>query len=350
VPNIRFHRRRSVDFLLRFKILDNNLGLETGGIHTIHEFSLFCPIQLLYRILNLSELFRTLFLPFFDTSIHWWIQQHHQLLMTRELVVQRTVAPNPQGYLEVNLEFRIARALSLEAEKVDARTNRIYCPVLDASRTSSAYGMMALPSTNQAGLDAWSKALGLPKVAVRAFAYSSGSASSIVTNEIKKSFDDKKVDTGNIIKLKRGVHTGIMGKGFFDQNVFNDFIWTLHPNLKDTTIDNAFLHSTDAEGLYVGSDMIKVIMTFNTQQSKVLFKGVGPTLSKVEMEELLIGYMGQKVTLNPNLPKETIQAISVRDMHDLYKYGVFPAFAEDELLAAGLINGSAVALTGVSSL
>jgi hypothetical protein len=81
-----------------------------------------------------------------------------------------------------------------------------------------------------------------------------------------------------------------------------------------------------------------------------LFKGVGPTMSKVEMEELLIGYMGQKVTLNPNLPKETIQAISVRDMHDLYKYGVFPAFAEDELLAAGLINGSAVALTGVSSL
>jgi hypothetical protein len=141
-----------------------------------------------------------------------------------------------------------------------------------------------------------------------------------------------------------------MGEGFFDQDVFNNFIWTLHPDLKEKAIDNAFLHSTDAEGIYVGSDMLKVIITHNKEQSNAWFKGVGPSLSKFEMEELLIGRMGQDVTLNPEeKPEETIQAISVRDMHDLYKYGVFPAFAEDRLLAAGLIDESSVALTGVSS-
>jgi hypothetical protein len=265
-------------------------------------------------------------------------------------MVQRTITTNAHGYREVNLDFRIARALALEAEKVDARKDRIHCPVLDASRTSAAYGMMALPSTDQAGLDQWSDALGISKSAVEGIAYLSGPWYSVVSNKFKKSFDDKEVNTGTIISMKSGVHTGIMGEGFFDQNVFNIFIWTLHPNLQETTIDNAFLHSKDADGIYVSSDMLEVILTHNEGKSDAWFKGVGPSISKFEMEKLLLGRMGQDVTLNPEeKPEETIRAISVRDMHDLYKYGVFPAFAEDQLLVAGLIKESAVALTGVRS-
>jgi hypothetical protein len=89
--------------------------------------------------------------------------------MIRELA-QRTVATNAHVYREVNLDFRIARAQALEADKVDAKKDRIRCPVLDASRTISAYGMMALPDTDQAGLDQWSEALELPKVDVQAIA------------------------------------------------------------------------------------------------------------------------------------------------------------------------------------
>jgi hypothetical protein len=265
-------------------------------------------------------------------------------------MVQRSIVTNAHGYREVNLEFRIARALALEADKVDAKKDRIRCPVLDAARSSSAYGMMSLPTTDQAGLDQWSEALELSKPAVETIAYMSGPWYSIVSNKIKKSFDDKEVNTGTIMKMKNGVHTGVMGEGFFDQDVFNNFIWTLHPNLKETAIDNAFLHSKDAEGVYVGSDMLEVILTHNDSKSDAWIKGAGPAISKFEMEKLLIGRMGQEVTLNPEeKPGETSQAISARDMHDLYKYGVFPAIREDQLLAAGLIKESAVALTGVSS-
>jgi hypothetical protein len=264
--------------------------------------------------------------------------------------VERTVAANAQGYLEVNLEFRIARAEALEADKVDARKDLNRCPVLDASRKTSAYGMMALPSTDQAGLDQWIEALKLPKHIIRFLAFSSGPLSSLVSNQITKSFDLDEVNTGIIMHMKKGVHTGIVGEGFYDQDAFDDFITTLHPDLKGTAIDNDFLHSTDAEGYYVGNNRLKAIMTYNKEQSNALFKGMGLTISTTEMGFLLINRLGQDVTLNPEEKREkTIQAISVRDMHDLYKYGVFPAFVEDRLLAAGLIDESSVALTGVSS-
>jgi hypothetical protein len=265
-------------------------------------------------------------------------------------MVQRSIASNAHGYREVNLEFRIARALALEADKVDVKKDRIRCPVLDASRSTSAYGMMALATTDQAGLDQWSEAWELPESAVELIAYLSGPWYSIIPNKIKKSFDDKQVNTGTIVKMKKGIHTGVLGEGFFDQDVFNNFIWTLHPNLKETAIDNAFLHSKDADFVYVGSDMLEVIMTHNDSKSNAWIKGAGPAISKFEMEKLLLGHMGQEVTLNPEgKPGETSQAISVRDMHDLYKYGVFPAIKEDQLLAAGLIKESAVAFTGISS-
>jgi hypothetical protein len=265
-------------------------------------------------------------------------------------MVQRSIVTNAHGYREVNLEFRTARALALEADKVDAKKDRIRCPVLDASRTSSAYGMMALPTTDQAGLDQWSEGLGISKAAVESIAYLSGPWYSIVSNRINKTFDENEVNTGTVMKMKNGVHTGVMGEGYFDQDVFNNFIWTLHPNLKETSIDNAFLHSKDADVIYVGSEMLEVILAHNESKSKAWIKSTGPFISKFEMEKLLIGRMGQEVTLNPKeKPEETSQAISVRDMHDLYKYGIFPAVTEDQLLAAGLIKESAVAFTAVSS-
>ena len=61
------------------------------------------------------------------------------------------------------------------------------------------------------------------------------------------------------------------------------------------------------------------------------------------MEKLLLKRLGQNINLNR---KDPVNAISLRDLHDLYKYGVFPAPIEDQLLKAGLIHETSVAMTG----
>jgi len=269
--------------------------------------------------------------------------------------VKRSVLTNAKGYREVDLVFRKARALALEAAQVHRRPGRIHCPVLDASRTSCAYGMKCLKTTDQDGLDQWSDGLGLPKSAVRIIAYLSGPWYKAIGNKIKGTFDEEGVNIGLVKSLKKEVHTGIISEGFFDQEIFNNFIWTIHPNLKGTSIDNAFLHSNAADDVYVSSDSLETIVEHNIGKSSASWnKGLGPKMSQLEMEKLLLGHLGQSIPrTNDDSPTSTsttgeVQAISVRDMHDLYKYGVFPVVQEGQLLEAGLIEETSVAITGAA--
>ena len=56
------------------------------------------------------------------------------------------------------------------------------------------------------------------------------------------------------------------------------------------------------------------------------------------MRSLLLGTLAQPVVLDPHHPSKTVTAIHLRDVHDLYKYGIMPAVAEERLNVAGLLT------------
>ena len=257
--------------------------------------------------------------------------------------IARKVVTNSSGYQEVELEFRKVRAAALEAAKIDQRSNRIHCPALDASRTDGAYGSKALPGTDREALDKWSDAFGLPRGAVAGIAFASGPWYSVPLQAGQGQFDESKVNTGLVKSMKHGVHTGILSKGTFDQDTLNQFVWKVLPQLSEKPIDKDLLYSDAANDLYVSGDKLDLIMEFNLEQSNSALKKMGAGLSKFEMEKLLLKKLGQNINLNQKNP---VNAISLRDLHDFYKYGVFPAPVEDQLLKAGLIQETSVAMTG----
>jgi YVTN family beta-propeller protein len=53
-------------------------------------------------------------------------------------LVERKILTDAHGYREVSLDYRIARAAMLDTRGVGARTGRIACPGLDASRSGPA--------------------------------------------------------------------------------------------------------------------------------------------------------------------------------------------------------------------
>ena len=74
------------------------------------------------------------------------------------------------------------------------------------------------------------------------------------------------------------------------------------------------------------------------RKSGWLARKIGLALSTFEMRVLLLGTLAQPVVLDPRRPSETVNAIHLRDVHDLYKYGLLPAAAEERLNAAGLLT------------
>jgi len=61
-------------------------------------------------------------------------------------------------------------------------------------------------------------------------------------------------------------------------------------------------------------------------------------MSNFEMESLLLGVLGQPVTIDSDGSKKQVQAILVRDIHDLYKYGILPAHVEEKMQAVDLLD------------
>jgi len=248
----------------------------------------------------------------------------------------RTVQINAQGYREVSLAYRYARAAALDARGVGEGDGKITCPMLEASRSKSAYGAMALPSTDRRGLNAWSDAVGISSWGIRLIAFLSGKPLEIPGNFIFGRFDDRHVNVGFIRSIKNGVSTGVLATGRFSSSALSRFIWELLPEHDGVEMSEPFLYSEAANGIYLYDSDLPAIVGYNVANAKAsrLTTFLGRQMSYFEMSRLLLGVLAQEIVTAAG---ETKRAILVRDVHDLYKFGWIPVHVEDRLVSAGLI-------------
>eukprot|EP00980_Cylindrotheca_fusiformis_P007145 scaffold1501_cov130-Cylindrotheca_fusiformis.AAC.14 len=268
------------------------------------------------------------------------------------------------GYKEVSLEFRIQRAKVVQ-ENASHTDNRLRCPVLDASLRSDIYGLKALPSTDRKGLEQWCKGLGAEdQVDLFAkIAYLSGPFLHFFRNKRNQSFDEGEINTGFIVKSKNNVNTAILRNEKYDQDKLNELVWAIFPELKEKkqVVDESFLYADNKEAnLLIREDKIGTIVEHNRTNSDSCSKWLGSKLSESGEFGPLLKLLGQPITAETKDEKDkkggkddakgkTVQALSLRDLHDLYKYGLFPAPLEERFLSSGLIQESSIALTGKSA-
>ncbi len=254
--------------------------------------------------------------------------------------IKRSTQTNIHGYREVSLDYRIARSAALDAKQIGAKTGRIACPMVEASRSESAYGRMALAATDKKHLDEWTRAIGIGSLGIKSIAYLSGPLSKILRNVIHGRFDDKAINTGLIRSIKHGVNTGVLAQSSFSQEAMNTFVWSFHPELKDLEISQEWLYSEAGATLYLDHTLIPKVVAYNRANAKAskIKTWLGTKMSGFEMTQLLVGVLAQEIVLDKSKPKKTVKAILVRDIYDLYKYGWIPALVEEKLAAAGLLN------------
>jgi len=261
--------------------------------------------------------------------------------MTMSLV-ERKVLKDAHGYREVALHYRIARAAMLDTRGVSARTGRIACPGLDASRSNHAYGVFALPGTKAKDLKAWSDALGVNSLGIKTVAYLSGPFWRTPVDFVGGEFDDREVNSGILRSLKRRTNTGILTSGTFNQEALNALVWAARPDLNGIPMTNGWLYSEQSSSQYLDMSMLPAIRAHNARNADQKFgwlaRTIGLFLSTFEVRSLLLGTLAQPVVLDRHNPSKTVNAIHLRDVHDLYKYGVMPAVAEERLNVAGLLT------------
>lgn len=251
--------------------------------------------------------------------------------------IKRKVYVRKDGYKEVAINYRKARAAILDAKKVGHRSGRIVCPMVEASRNKSFYPEMLLGETTSKGIEIWSEALQIDSQLVKAIAFLSGPLVNAPRNVIRGHFDDQKINNGFIHTLKRGVHTGILGRGTFSQAHLNTFVWSFRPDLEGISMTNKWLYSEMADDLFLDLSHLDIILEHNKNNAPSEQIGVGLKMNRFEMEDLLLGVLGQPITQEKKV-KNTVQSILVRDIHDLYKYGILPAHVENKLKAANLLS------------
>lgn len=268
-------------------------------------------------------------------------------------LVKRTVLADAQGYREVDLDYRIARAAMLDACDAGHATGRIACPGLDASRSSKVYGKAALPGTTAKDLKAWADALGVNSLGIKTVAYLSGPLRTTPLAFLRGQFDDREVNTGFLRSLKRRTNTGILSNGTFNQEALDSLIWAVRPKLKGTSMTSDWLYSEQSSGQYLDMSMLPAIRAHNARNAGREFgwlaRAFGLFLSTFEMRSLLLGTLSQPVVLDARNPAKQVNAIHLRDVHDLYKYGIMPAVAEERLNAAGLLAFPPVYSGGMGS-
>ena len=254
--------------------------------------------------------------------------------------IKRRTQTHVNGYQEVSLDYRIARAAALDAKQVGAKTGRIACPMVEASRSNSAYGQKILAATDKKYLNKWTKAIGINSFGIRIVAYISGPLSSGLKNLIRGRFNDQEINTGFVRAIHNGVETRILEQGEFSQQAMNAFVWSFHPKLQNQEINEKYLYSDAGETLYLNHTMLSKVIAYNKANAKAgkLKTWFGTKLIGFEMDKLLLGILAQDIILNKNQPNETVKAILVRDIYDFYKYGWLPVLVEDKLVAAGLLN------------
>jgi hypothetical protein len=256
-------------------------------------------------------------------------------------LVERKILTDAHGYREVALDYRIARAAMLDTREVSARTGRIACPGLDASRSDYAYGQFALPGTKGKDLKAWSDALDVNSIGIKLVAYLSGPSRGIPQAFLRGQFDDREVNTGWLRSQKRGTNTGILTSGTFNKEALTALVRAARPDLKGMAMTSAWLYSEQSASQYLDTYMLPAIRAHNARNADQKFgwlaRKIGLILSMFEVEKLLLGTLAQPIP-DPRDPSKTVNAIHLRDVHDLYKYGILPAVAEERLNAAGLLT------------
>jgi len=254
-------------------------------------------------------------------------------------VVERQVITNAQDYREVSQPYRIYRSRELRLKPL--RSDRIHCPMVDAARSEDAYGVKTLRDTSKQDLITWSRALGSDnQLAFLAIAYLSGPLSAVPRNIWTGRFDEEKINSGFITEIKDGINTGIIAKGYFDQGAFDTLISNVHPRLKGQTLDENCLYADAFSECYLLESELKLILTHNVtnQQGGGIKKFIGTKISQFEMGSLLLGLLSQPTKQKDGDSFSTTNAILVRDLFDLYKYGWFPAHIEEGFLKADLLK------------
>ena len=253
--------------------------------------------------------------------------------------VERTVVSNSHNYKEVSLNYREFRSKQLRLKPI--RKDRLHCPMLDAARTDLAYGVMTLRDTSKKDLIDWANAIGSDNnLAFLIIAYLSGPLSDVPRNIWTGRFDQEKINTGFITAIKDSINTGIIAKGYFDQTVFDGLISDVHPHLKGKTLDEDCLYTEAFSESYLMESDLKQILSHNINNRLTggLKKMLGTMVSKFEMSSLLLGLLSQPIVRKEDNPSSPVNAMLVRDLFDLYKYGWFPAHIEEGFLKAGLIQ------------
>ncbi|OHV17212.1 hypothetical protein BK022_06920 [Methylorubrum extorquens] len=255
--------------------------------------------------------------------------------------LERIVLTDENGYREVTLPYRIARAGMLDTRGADARSGRIACPGLDASRNNIVYGRPVLPGTEAKDLEKWSSALGVNSLGIKTVAYLSGPFWSAPLAFLRGRFDDRALNTGFLRSMKRSTNTGILTKTSFNQDALNRFVWAARPDLRGTSMTSDWLYSDRSACQYIDESMLPLIRDHNARntdrEAGWLSRQLGLFLSTFEMHSLLLGTLAQPITTGRGEPAMTVNAIQLRDLHDLYKYGIMPAAAEERLFSAGLL-------------
>ncbi|MDD9942551.1 MAG: hypothetical protein OXU20_16040 [Myxococcales bacterium] len=266
-------------------------------------------------------------------------------------IVARNVQENADGYREVSLEYRRARSAALDARTADqttdpgvgsdadARKERIACPMLDACRSTGAYGEKALRATDKRHLNPWSRVLGIPAFGIRAVGYLSGPWYRIWSNAVHGRFDAQQLNGGFLRSFKHGINTGVLARGSFSQEELDQLVWSFQPELKGVSITTPWIHGPDSAGYYLTEAMLPAVLAHNeTNADPGMFgRRLGLALSTFEMKSLLLGPLAQTVSIGSDAGSQRLKAISVRDLHDFYKQGWLPVQIEERFSAAGFL-------------
>jgi hypothetical protein len=99
-----------------------------------------------------------------------------------------------------------------------------------------------------------------------------------------------------------------------------------------------WLYTVQSAEFYLDASMLPKVLTHNAENgsSGRLGRRLGLALSTFEMKKLLLGPLSQEIRRLPGEP--LVKAISLRDLHDFFKYGLLPVQLEERFVAAGLLT------------
>lgn len=251
-----------------------------------------------------------------------------------------TKSRNVHGYTQVTHQQDIEDR-KRESHNAHADAN-LPCPFL---RAAIRNGTLTANGNTMSGLEAARQAesLGLSGFVTRLISWLSNKPSRILRNIFTGSFRQDEIYSGLLrASLKHGVNTSMIDEaGNFDQRAFNEvaaIVLKDHPALAEIAerneIDDGFLDAHDLGKVFLFQKHVDDLISRNRSRSGAsnFGKKLGSRLNRTEIERLLLGGLGQQVTVPDS--GESGAAISLQDLYRLYKYSIFPEPVREKLSAA----------------